>query len=119
MTPAPERRRKRPFRSDGGDGGARKRPPPCSLRLGRGARVPVAVLVKVARLVSRVRVMLAWLFGNARVAMAVLVDVAGGMAGVIVVLVASVVRHAALLFAPQFWLRAPDLQPAWLRTQGV
>ena len=59
------------------------------------------MLVQVARLVPRVRVMLAWLFGNARVAMAVLVDVAGSMAGVIVMLVASIVRHAALLFAPR------------------
>jgi len=69
------------------DGEVRSTPPRCQLlRLWGSARVAVTMLIEVARLMAWMVMMLAWLLGHACVAVSVLVEIAGGMAGMRVML---------------------------------
>lgn len=68
------------------DGEVRSTSPRQLLRLWGSARVAVTMLIEIARLMSRMVMMLAWLLAHACVAVPVLVEIAGRMAGMRVML---------------------------------
>lgn len=73
-------------RSASGAAGLKRDPPHPALRFGRSARVAMPMLVKIARLMSWVRVMLARLLGHLSVPMPMVVKVARLVARMIVML---------------------------------